>query len=166
MKRPKPTIPNGAPPGTEWFGGPIEWFVLSLSLTSENLAPADITLLLGCEPDVWWQKGDRLGREAGGVQYVRRFGIWGIEARPGSTDEWDCEVAMMDLLKRVPSDVVLWRELAKRYEIRAKFAVHMASKNEAFELSPDTLVYLGERQMVVEIDVYADAGDRVVAADA
>ena len=46
MKAPKPAIPEFAPPGIVWFGGPIEWFSITLRILSEDLVPDDLTARL------------------------------------------------------------------------------------------------------------------------
>jgi hypothetical protein len=51
VKRPTPQPPQNAPAGTKWYGGPIGWFEISLSISAEDLDPAPITKLFGVEPD-------------------------------------------------------------------------------------------------------------------
>ncbi len=42
MKAPKPAPPSGAPEATLWFGGPIEWFGITLLVTGDELIPDDV----------------------------------------------------------------------------------------------------------------------------
>ncbi|HET6234228.1 MAG TPA: DUF4279 domain-containing protein [Acetobacteraceae bacterium] len=57
MKKPNPQPPSDAPPGTVWFGGPIPWFSISLSITADDLDPGEVTRLLGVEPDEARRRG-------------------------------------------------------------------------------------------------------------
>ena len=107
MKKPKPTIPRGAPEGTVWFGGPIDWFRITLSITSEHLVPEEVSRLLGREPDEAQQKDKPALRTDGKVRGIPKFGAWRLIMRRADTDEWDCGEAMMQLLGRLPSDVGL-----------------------------------------------------------
>jgi hypothetical protein len=70
MKAPKPAIPRGAPPGTVWFGGPIEWFSITLRISSEDLVPDDVTKVMDCDPDESQQKGQAVLREDGTVMRI------------------------------------------------------------------------------------------------
>src|ERR1035438_9647796 len=97
MKAPKPVIPRGAPPGTVWFGGPIEWFSITLRISSEDLVPDDVTNVMGCDPDESQQKGKAVLREDGTFMRIARFGAWRLTLNPQATDEWDCAEAMMQI---------------------------------------------------------------------
>ena len=154
MKRPKPTIPKCAPPGTLWFGGPIEWFDISLRIRSDDLIPDDVSKLMGCKPDRSQQKGKPVLREDGTVMRVARFGSWSLDLKPEDTDEWDCAEAMMLVLRRLPSAVGLWRRLVKRYKIDFFVGLSMPSKNKGFEISPAVMKYLGDRGIAAGFDIY------------
>jgi len=90
MKAPKPTIPKCAPPGTVCFGGPIEWFSITLRISSENLVPNQVSKLLGCKPDESEQKGKPILRPDGTVIRIAKSGAWRLALKPDATDEWDC----------------------------------------------------------------------------
>jgi hypothetical protein len=57
MKSPYPQLPRGAPIDTEWFGGPIAWFSITLSIRADDIDPAAISDLLRVQPDSAWKKG-------------------------------------------------------------------------------------------------------------
>ena len=159
MKAPKPAIPECAPPGTVWFGGPIEWFSITLRITCEDLVPDDVSKLMGCKPDESQQKGKPVLREDGTVMRIARFGTWQLTLKPTHTDEWDCAEAMMQVLRRLPSAVGLWRRLAKKCRIDFFVGLSMPSKNKGFGLSPEVMKYLGDREIAVGFDVYYDGKD-------
>ena len=156
MKAPKPAIPKGAPPGTVWFGGPIDWFSVSFRISSEDLVPDEVTKLLGCQPDEAQQKGKPVFREDGTVMRIARFGAWRLVLKPTETDEWDCAEAMMLVLRRLPSAVGLWKRLTKKYKVDFFVGLSMPSRNKGFGLPPQVMKYLGDRGIEAGFDVYYD----------
>jgi hypothetical protein len=156
MKAPKPAIPKGAPPGTVWFGGPIDWFDVTLRIISEDLVPDEVTKLLGCQPDEAQQKGKPVFREDGTVMRIARFGAWRLVLKPTETDEWDCAEAMMLVLRRLPSAVGLWKRLTKKYKVDFFVGLSMPSWNKGFGLPPQVMKYLGDRGIEAGFDVYYD----------
>jgi hypothetical protein len=159
MKAPKPAIPRCAPPGTVWFGGPIEWFSITLRISSEDLVPDDVTKVMGCDPDESQQKGQAVLREDGTVMRIARFGAWWLTLKPEDTDEWDCAEAMMGVLRRLPGGLGLWRRLTKAYKVDFFVGLSMPSKNKGFELSPEVMKYLGDRGIAAGFDIYYDGKD-------
>ncbi len=157
MKAPKPTIPPCAPAGSVWFGGPIEWFVLRLTIVSKDLVPREVTRLIGREPDDSWERGKPLFWPDGSIKRIPKFGHWSLELRPEDTDEWDCGEAMMELLQRLPSDIRLWKKLTRRYKVDVTFALLMTSANKGFTLSPQVLRFLGDRGVAAGFDIYYEA---------
>jgi hypothetical protein len=156
MKALKPAIPNCAPPGTVWFGGPNEWFSITLRIGSEDLVPGDVTKLLGCKPDEAQQKGKPVLRKDGTVMRMAKFGAWRLILKPEDTDEWDCAEAMMLVLRRLPSRVGLWRRLAKKYKVDFFVGLSMLAKNKGFVLSAEVMKYLGDRGIEAGFDIYYD----------
>jgi len=154
MKAQKPTIPKGAPEGTVWFGGPIEWFKITLRVSGANLIPDVITQILGCKPDQETEKGKPVYGEAGTTKRIARHGGWHLILNPGDTDEWDCSEAVMELLHRLPSDLDTWRLIASRYEVDIFIGLEMISANKGFSLSPQVMQYLGERGIEIGFDIY------------
>jgi hypothetical protein len=59
VKKPAPRPASDAPEGTVWFGGPIPWFSITLSISADDLDPDDVTRLLGVQPDDAQRKGVR-----------------------------------------------------------------------------------------------------------
>ena len=156
MKAPKPAIPSCAPPGTVWFGGPIEWFSIILRVSSENLVPDEVTKLMGCVPDESQQKGKPVLRADGTVMRIAKFGAWRLTLKPKDTDEWDCGEAMMIVLRRLPSAIGFWRQLAGRHKVDFFVGLSMPTRNKGFVLSPMVMKYLGDRGIEAGFDVYYD----------
>jgi hypothetical protein len=156
MKAPKPAIPRGAPPGTVWYGGPIEWSCITLRIRGDELDPEEITRFLGCRPDLAHRKGDPILRPDGTVARVARTGAWHLEFAPEQTDEWDCGEAMLLLLQRLPADVGVWRWLTERFAVDLYVSLTMRSCSKGFSLTPEAMSYLGVRGIEAGFDVLHD----------
>ena len=144
------------PPGTVQIGGPIEWFSISVWLRGDTLVPEEITAQLRREPDKAWQKDKPLYREDGSLRRIPRFGAWSAELKREETDEWDCGEAILDFLRTLPSDPKIWCSLAARFRISLSVGLSLDCSGCGFELSPEVLIYLGERRIVAEFEVYSD----------
>jgi hypothetical protein len=142
-----------------WFGGPIEWFSITLRISSEDLIPAEVTKLMGCEPDEFQQKGKPILRKDGTVMRIAKAGAWRLILKPEDTDEWDCAEAMMEVLRRLPSAAGLWRRLTKKYDVDFFIGLSMPAKNKGFELPASIMKYLGDRGIAVGFDIYYDGKD-------
>lgn len=154
MKAPKPEIPKGAPEGTIWFGGPVNWFRIHLRITGENLDPDEVSGILGRQPDSFERKGQPVLRPDGTVARTGRTGAWRLQLSPADTDEWDCGEAIMVLMSRLPATVEIWRTLTQRFRVDVSAALSMESRNKGFLLSPEAMSYLGERGVHVGFDIY------------
>src|SRR5262245_63415400 len=80
-----------------WFGGPIGWFSVSLSVSADALIPAAVTKLLGVSPQHEQTRGVALLRADGTTKRVPKFGSWVIEVTPKETDEGAVEEARKEL---------------------------------------------------------------------
>lgn len=156
MKAPKPAIPACATPGTVWFGGPIEWFSITLRVSSENLVPDQVSKVLGCEPDESQQRGKQVLCPDGTVMRIAKSGAWRLTLKPDATDEWDCAEAMMLLLGRLPKAVGVWRQITKEHAVDFFVGLSMPSNNKGFELPPAVMKYLGDRGIAAGFDIYHD----------
>jgi hypothetical protein len=156
MKVQKPSIPKDAPEGTVWFGGPIEWFKITLRVSGADLIPGEVTQILGSKPDMETEKGKPVYGNDGAIKRVARHGSWHLILRPEDTDEWDCGEAVEEFIRRLPSDLKIWKLLSSRYAIDFFVGLTMNSKNKGFSLSPEVMSYLGERGIEIDFDVYYD----------
>jgi hypothetical protein len=164
MKAPKPSIPRGAPAGTVWFGGPIEWSSITFRVLGDELDPAEITRLLRCEPHQAERKGDPILRPDGTVARKARTGSWRLRINREDTDEWDCAQAMMDLVSQLPKEIEVWRGLTDRFAVDLFVGLSMPSRNKGFVMPPDVMRYLGERGIEAGFDIYYDENSAEPAA--
>lgn len=151
--------PADAPTGTQWFGGPIGWFDVSLRVRSDALDPANITALFGVSADCSQTRGVPLLRADGSVQRVPTFGSWGVTLAPEQTDEWDVVEACRLLLQRLPADKNIWLAVASHAPILLSVALSLESANQGFSLEPEFCQFLAERKIRLDMHVYA--GDKL-----
>lgn len=154
MKKPKPTAPDGVPEGTARLGGEIDWFRITLKISSKELVPERITELFNYEPDESQQKGKSIFRDDGSIKRVPTFGKWCLVSRPTETNEWNCCEAALDLIKKLPSDKSIWLSLSEQYYVQILFGLSFESSNVDIFMSDEYHKYLGERGMSTSFDIY------------
>lgn len=158
VKAPKPGPPKNLPPGTSQIGDAIDWFALSLEITGPDLIPEEITALLRREPDRARQKDKALYRADGTFMRVPTFGGWWAYLKREQTDEWDCAAAIDELLATMPRDRDVWLQIASRYRVAFRVGLSMPFSGAGFELPPELMAYLGERQIGAGFEVYSPEG--------
>lgn len=130
--------------------------VATLRVFGDALDPAEVTRLLGVEPSRAESKGQAITGRSGHVR-IAKTGRWYLELHESVPGDLDAQV--QELLARVHQDIVVWRELASRFDLDLFCGWFMAGGNEGVELSPATLLALGERGIRLGIDLYAPDGD-------
>jgi uncharacterized protein DUF4279 len=165
MKRPPPKPPRNAPAGTVWFGGPIPWFSMSIQIHADDLVPDEVTSLLGVAPTQIQEKGKPRVTPNGKHVRVGQFGRWSLELKPDETDEWDATEAAKILLSRVPADPTIWRSISSRARVRLSIGVSLESFNQGLSVDPALLRLLADREMQLDLEIYAGDGEDTPAAD-
>jgi len=127
-----------------------------LHITSDELDPADVTKCFRIEPSAVQKKGVPLLRPDGTTKRVPRFGRWTLSITPKETDEWDIEEAAWLLMRQIPSSLDTWSQLPSNARRRLSFGVSLNSWNKEFSLTPDFSRHVGERDIELYFDVYAD----------
>ena len=155
MKSPYPLPPRDGPADTEWFGGPIAWFSITLSINGDDVDPTAISDLLRVQPDSAWKKGERLPA-AGKLGRRRSSGRWSICLRREDTDEWDVEAAICSVLDRVAVQGDVWRSAVGGAEARIFVGLSLDSRNRGFGFSPQFLRWIADLQVQLDFDLYAD----------
>lgn len=116
-----------------------------------DLDPAEITAALGAEPTVGVSKGGQWQTKSGAVKTAVN-GSWRIEAErcePGDLDD-----QINGLLDGLSNDLVAWRTFSQRYRGRAFCGLFLDSGNEGLTLRSETLLRLGERGLLIDLDIY------------
>lgn len=85
-----------------------------------------------------------------------KFGRWTHSLKSAQTDEWDIEAVIEELLGRLPRELEVWRQVAALGAIRISVGLALSSGNEEFELGPELMQFLGERNVGIYFDIYAE----------
>jgi hypothetical protein len=154
LEKARPQLPRNAPEGTVWFGGPIGWFSIALTVRATDLLPDEITRLLLVEPTRTQVKGVPLAQRAGAR--VATFGSWTVALTPRETDEWDVSEAIRLLIGRFPKEIARWRRLPPGAKVRLSLGLALATANQGFSLPADILRFAADRDIEIEFDIYAE----------
>ncbi|MBU2714376.1 DUF4279 domain-containing protein [Zooshikella harenae] len=127
----------------------------SLRLIGDSLNPKEISALLGCEGTTMYSKGDVRVNKRTGKQYERKSGHWSLVATECEPEDIDGQVS--EILSQLPSDLILWNELASKYSIDLFCGIFMEKSNEGMDISSKTLVELGSRGIMLALDIYDGA---------
>jgi hypothetical protein len=152
VKRPRPHPPTNAPEGTVWFGGPIRWFSIALTVRADDLAPDDVTRLFLVKPTRTQVRGLPVAPRAGAR--VATFGSWTIELTPQETDEWDVSEAVRLLISLFPGEANVWQRLPPAAEVRLRIGLDLETRNQGFSLHADVLRFAADRNIDIGFDIY------------
>jgi hypothetical protein len=153
-KRPKPQKARDAPPGTIWFGGPIDRCSITLRIIGDSVDPVEISRLLGCRSTFCRVKGYPIYGKHGQAGRIAKTGGWHLTLTSDETGEWDVEENIRLLLARVSDDPGVLASLATRFKIELFCGLFMESCNRGLVLSVDTLKALTDRGIELGFDIY------------
>jgi hypothetical protein len=123
---------------------------VSIRFFGDDLDPAEVTGMLGCEPTTQYRKGDV--RQSATRNYARKYGAWILAAehhRPEALDD-----QLQGLFARMTQDLNTWKALTTRYDANVFCGLFMDESNEGFSLHPKTLEALAARGLGIGFDVY------------
>jgi uncharacterized protein DUF4279 len=121
-----------------------------------NLAPDEITDLLGMSPDIAHQRGDSSDTEQSTVVFPE--GVWGLRAR--TTEEARPEDQLRELLTRLEGHEIVLKQLKWRgYRLDFFVGVFEIDGNTGLEVSADTLRRIGELGADLDLDLYSYDSD-------
>jgi hypothetical protein len=123
----------------------------SLRISGDGLSPSDISTLLGIEPTSAQIKGEPFTTPSGKTS-ISRVNQWLLEAKDAEPENVDAQVE--ELLGKLTSDLSVWHNISKHYEIELFCGFFMEEWNEGFEILPKTLTDLGVRGIKLGLDIY------------
>lgn len=132
--------------------------VASLRIAGDDLIPDDVSVAVGATPSLAYARGDVVTTSQG-VARTTRSGLWsyaGPETEPGDIDS-----QVSELLSGLSSDLSVWDGLAERFKLDIFCGWFLRSINEGVEVSAEALTALGERHIILSLDIYG--GDQVSA---
>jgi hypothetical protein len=126
--------------------------VAGLNIVGEDLDPSEVARLLGGAPSYSYSKGDDIRRRPDMPERLARRGLWSRKATPTEPENLDAQV--LELLSGLTENLAVWGELSAKYRIAVFCGWFMRESNEGVEISPNTLRLLGERGIVLSLDIY------------
>jgi hypothetical protein len=127
--------------------------VATLRIMGDDLIPAEITKLLGSEPTESQAKGDQIIAPKTGNIRIARSGMWRLHATEREPEDINGQVN--EVLDKLTCDLNAWTEIAQRFKIDFFCGLFMDVGNEGIELSPQTMILLGQRGIKLGLDIYA-----------
>jgi hypothetical protein len=127
--------------------------VATLRIVGENLDPDEITALLGCAPTTSERKGDVRTSKTTGRSRTLKVGAWRLDASDREPEDLDGQIA--ELLGKLTPSLDAWHSIAERYSVDLFCGFFMRETNEGVEISPASLAALGQRKIVLGLDIYS-----------
>ena len=124
----------------------------SLRFFGDDLLPEEVSALLGTTPTAFAIKGGQSQPNAGGRTFTARTGSWRLDVVDRMPGDLDGQIA--ELLGKLTPDLAVWRRLAERFRADVFCGLFLGEDNEGISLAPGTLQALGERGILLDLDVY------------
>ena len=125
---------------------------VTLRISGGDLLPEDISNSLGCVPCRAQERGQEIETSLGKSR-IAKIGMWSLfaaEQEPGDLDH-----QVWEILDQLTDNLAVWHELADNYHIDLFCGIFMESGVEGISLSPESLQMLGERKILLGLDIYA-----------
>lgn len=122
--------------------------VAALRVSGDELMPDDVSRLLGAEPSLAYARGDEILSKHGASR-IAKSGLWscsGVDSEPADIDS-----QVTGLLQRLTPDLDTWQRLADAFHIDLFCGWFMERLNEGVEISPETLMALAQRRVVLSL---------------
>ena len=126
----------------------------SIGFYGDDLDPSEITRQLDGEPTFGVAMGETW-ITALGAEKLARTGSWRLVAERLAPADIDAQIGL--LLSAMNDDLEAWRSLAGRFRGRVFCGVFLASGNDGLTLRPETLLMIGQRGLVLDLDIYEQA---------
>ena len=131
----------------------------ALRIVGDDLVPAEVSALLGCEPTKSHARGDVLGPRWG--TRTASFGLWTL--RTAETEPADIDAQVAEILSRLTGDKSVWAEIRSRYGLSLFCGWFMEDRNEGVFIEPATRAALGARGIALDVDLNrGDSDDDLV----
>jgi len=124
---------------------------VTLRVSGPDLDPEDITNTLGGFPTLSRKKGDVI-RSKNGYERISSFGQWHVSAPEMEPGDLDLQVT--EILNGLSSNIDDWVYIADNYKVDMFCGLFMEQQMEGIDLTPDTLFKLGQRKIILDLDIY------------
>jgi hypothetical protein len=141
-------------------GGEIDRVRVCLRVSSDQLEPEAVSLVLGVSPTFAARRGDR--RSTRGGESVQRTGVWYVDFT-GAPEEWTLGEAIAALLNRLPPEQAVWDVLAEQHYLEIYCGLHLSEWNRGAELAPALLRRLADQHLALSFDIYYEGADHAAS---
>jgi len=124
----------------------------SLRFFGADLDPDEITRLLGKEPSTAERKDQVFPRAKPSPDLVLRRGSWRLHVPDVFPGNLDAQIA--ELLAGTTPDLTIWKRLSAAYSGDVFCGLFLRTENEGLSISPATLRSLGDRGLILDLDIY------------
>jgi hypothetical protein len=125
---------------------------ISIRFFGKNLVPEQLTTMLGCYPTRSGKTGEDIVNKSGTSRKIRK-GFWHLEY--GESDAVDLEEKVNQLLEKLTGDLEVWQEITQKYKADVFCGLFIDKFNEGFAFSPNIMRKLADRNLEIDIDIYA-----------
>lgn len=80
--------------------------------------------------------------------------MWRLEATEREPADLDSQVS--DILSKLSPDLNTWKEITSAYDADLFCGFFMDQPNEGLEISPASLAALGNRGLILSLDIYSE----------
>jgi hypothetical protein len=134
-------------------GGDVDEVHVTLVFHGDDLDPEEISRLLNCSPTSSHSKGEpRPGLSASAGPWTS--GAWLLKVE-GQAPQTASEV-LSELLRMLPDDEALWRELSRRWRVSIWLGVFLEKWNRGFELEAPLIERIARTHASLSFDIYAE----------
>jgi hypothetical protein len=134
-------------------GGPVDEVNVTLALYGEELEPQEISRALGVEPTSAHRRGGR--RRPKSPPYLS--GAWLLTEH--GRDAEPAEFVIDRLLRRLPEDPAVWRDLRMSHDIQVRFGLHMTVWNKGLSIPWKHVTRIADLGASMEFDIYGYGED-------
>lgn len=124
----------------------------SLRFFGDDLLPEEVTARVGTAPTASEIKGGQSQPNSGGRTFTARTGGWRLKVADRVPGDLDGQI--WELLGRLTTDLKVWRELTVRFRVDVFCGLWLNEGNEGISLAPTTLEALGQRGILLDLDIY------------
>jgi hypothetical protein len=128
----------------------------ALRIFGDDLVPEELSRLFDHFYTKGWIKGYKYTTSSGSV-VVKKSGAWILEAEPSETGDFNGQISQ--LLSHTNATLDVWASFARKFEMDIFCGWFMHESNEGIDISPQTLLMLGERNIALSVCLYAPLDD-------
>ncbi|MDB6100566.1 MAG: hypothetical protein JWO52_565 [Gammaproteobacteria bacterium] len=131
----------------------VQRSIAALRIWGDDLNPAEITRLLGCEPSFAQTKGDQRVIRKNGRVLIASAGMWSLEAADREPE--DLEGQIDELLSKLTADLSVWDAISDKYKLDLFCGLFLGGSDEGLSISPESQAALGLRHILLALCIYS-----------